>query len=352
LNSPTSTTDSRLVDVISGSQRYIKSCQQDNGAILWFDNGKLDPWGHTEAAMGLSICGDTTSAKKAYEWLWSSQNTDGSWFAKYYGDTSSTDNDYQKIDTNFVAYPACGLWHFYLITGDITFIEKSYPFIEKAIRYVISQQTGEGDIQWANSSSETLAKDALITACSSILRSLECAINVANLLGEKTDWEHAYKKLANALVHKPWRFDRSWESKARFSMDWFYPVLAGAYSINEAQLRLDSRWQEFIHPQFGCRCVSDEPWVTVAESCELTLALIASKKESMARTIFERLLQWQDVDGGFWTGYSFRDDVIWPQEKTTWTAAAALLAADALENLTPAASLFTTPSHLLFPEYS
>jgi hypothetical protein len=47
-----------------------------------------------------------------------------------------------------------------------------------------------------------------------------------------------------------------------------------------------------------------------------------------------------DEDGGYWTGYNFRDDVIWPREKTTWTTGAILLAADALTEHTGAARLF------------
>ncbi len=333
--------------------QYITSCQRDDGAILWFNGGKLDPWDHTEAAMALSIVGDHANFKKAFDWLVEHQNQDGSWFAKYYGETNAGDNnggdfDRFKIETNFVAYPACGLWHYFLISQDKSYIEQVFPCIERAINFIVSQQSPEGDIQWAISAKEKLPKDALITACSSILRSLECAIHLANTLGVKHHWHQSYNRLANALLNKPWRFDRTWEPKTRFSMDWFYPILSGIYKPTESQIRLESRWNEFIHPDFGCRCVNDEPWMTIAESCECVLALIASEQKEKALKIFEQLLRWQDEDGGFWTGYSFRDKVIWPKEKTTWTAAAILLALDALEGITPAANLFTTPSEFLF----
>ena len=39
-------------------------------------------------------------------------------------------------------------------------------------------------------------------------------------------------------------------------------------------------------------------------------------------------------------GVTFPDRVIWPDEKTSWTAAAVLLAYDALNDLTPASGLF------------
>ena len=86
--------------------------------------------------------------------------------------------------------------------------------------------------------------------------------------------------------------------------------------------------------------MSDEPWVTVAESCELTLALLAAGEHAKALSLFSWLHQFMDDDGGYWTGYNFRDKVIWPREKTTWTAGVILLAADALTEHSPASKLF------------
>lgn len=340
--------DDNITYIASEVNNYIQSCQLENGAIPWFKDGKLDPWDHIEAAMGLTIAGNYHSAKKAFYWLKENQNSDGSWYATYYG--LPDDLDGKKIETNFVAYPACGLWHYYLITQDIDFVKECMPFISDAIDFVVRHQTKEGDIQWAISDIESVPKDALITACSSILRSLECAIALAKQTHfYHQHWIKAYQQLSNALLNKPWRFDRTWEPKTRFSMDWFYPIISGIYTQDEAQARIDARWKDFIDEKYGCRCVSDEPWMTVAESCELCLALIASGRRAEAKKIFASLLQWQDEDGGFWTGYSFRDHVIWPTEKTTWTAAAVLLAADALKNMTPASQLFTSQSGLLFP---
>jgi len=39
-------------------------------------------------------------------------------------------------------------------------------------------------------------------------------------------------------------------------------------------------------------------------------------------------------------GVTFPDMVIWPEEKTTWTAAAVILAYDALYEISPAGHLF------------
>jgi hypothetical protein len=39
-------------------------------------------------------------------------------------------------------------------------------------------------------------------------------------------------------------------------------------------------------------------------------------------------------------GVTFPDGVVWPEERTSWTAAAVLLAYDALHDVTPAGKLF------------
>ena len=51
-------------------------------------------------------------------------------------------------------------------------------------------------------------------------------------------------------------------------------------------------------------------------------------------------------DGSYWTGYQFVLDIMWPDEKPTWTAGAIMLAADALTEYTPASRLFNQVSLL------
>jgi hypothetical protein len=38
----------------------------------------------------------------------------------------------------------------------------------------------------------------------------------------------------------------------------------------------------------------------------------------------------RDPDGSYWTGYVYPDAARWPEERTTWTAAAVVLASAAL----------------------
>ncbi len=318
---------------------FILRCQQQDGSIPWFEGSYADPWDHTEAAMGLSIGGEWDAAARAYQWLADTQLADGSWWAAY--KAGEIDNG-ERRESNFVAYIATGVWHHYLITHNKNFLKTMWPTVERAIEFVLSLQSEHGDIQWAVKPNGSPKMDALITGCSSIYKSLECAINIAATLDAETkEWTEARERLGDALRNKPERFDRTWESKARYSMDWFYPVLTGVLSQSQSQARLKERWDEFVEADLGCRCVSDEPWVTVAESCELTMALLAAGDHARAVNVYSWLHQWRLDDGSYWTGYQFVQDVLWPDEKPTWTAGAILLAADALTEYTPAAKIFT-----------
>ena len=180
-----------------------------------------------------------------------------------------------------------------------------------------------------------------MTGCSSIYKSLECAHNIAVTLNEsREDWLPARDRLGKALRSKPERFDRTWESKSRYSMDWFYPVLTGVYSGADARARLAARWDEFVEDKLGCRCEKQEPWVTVAESCELVMSLLAAGDHARAVEVYSWLQQWCTNDGSYWTGYQLVEDLLWPDERPTWTAGAILLAADALTEHTSASRLF------------
>ncbi|MAY36476.1 MAG: prenyltransferase [Spongiibacteraceae bacterium] len=323
---------------------FIKHVQRPDGLIPWFEGGHADPWDHVEAAMGLSIGGEYDAAEAAYDWLAENQLADGSWWAAY---RDGEVENRERRETNFVAYVATGVWHHYLITRRDGFLRRLWPVVDKAIGFVVSQQSRHGDINWAVDTDGQSMEDALVTGCSSIYKSLECAHNIAVTLGEnRAHWLTARERLGDALRNKPERFDRTWESKSRYSMDWFYPVLSGAYPKARAKEHLQKRWSEFVEQDMGCRCVADEPWVTVAESCELVMALLAAGDHARAVTVYSWLHQWRLKSGEYWTGYQFVEDLMWPDEKPTWTAGAILLAADALTEHTAAHHLFNRVSLL------
>lgn len=340
-------THPRSLSGLEQSAAYILRCQHKDGAIPWYPGGRLDPWDHTESAMALSITGHLRAAERAYLWLARNQRPDGSWLAHYFVDAGQNN----LRETNFVAYIATGVWHHYLIADDRAFLKKLYPCVAQAVEFVLRYQSEHGEIAWAVDDRGHGQEDALVTACASILRSLDCACQIAHTLGQDcSSWQAAAMRLRDTLLNKPERFDRTWPSKARYAMDWYYPVLAGMYPPAQGRQRLQQRWREFVVPGLGCRCVNDEPWVTMAETSELVIACVAAGEWSRAQALFDTLAQWCDLDGGYWTGYVYRDQVIWPEEKTTWTAGAVILATDALQQLTPACELFTCPLNL--PEWT
>jgi len=328
-----------LTPSLLSTANYIEQLQLPSGAVPWFAGGITDPWDHTEALMGLSVAGRFAAARRGLQWLADRQRADGAWFAAY-NDSEVVDGT--RAETNFVAYAATGLWHYFQITNDKQTLAKYFPMVAAAINFVLAQQQPTGEIYWAVDTKTGPSKDALITGCSSIFKSLDCAISAAMELGNSCDqWIQSKVLLGEALLHKPERFDRTWESKARYSMDWFYPILSGLVNGDAAKQRLADKWDVFVEPKLGCRCVSDQPWVTIAETCELIMACVAAGEQAKAHELFDNIQRFQLDDGSWWTGYVFTDDAHWPDEKPTWTAAAVLLAADALTGISPATGFFS-----------
>jgi hypothetical protein len=200
-----------------------------------------------------------------------------------------------------------------------------------------------GAIGWALRPDGTADGTALLTGNASLFQALRCGIALAGLRGEvQPDWEVAVTDLGTALRTRPDDFaDRS-----RYSMDWYYPVLGGAVTGAAARDRLAAGWDRFVVPGLGARCVADRPWVTGAETCELALALAVADQPDAALEQLTAMQHLRSDDGSYWTGLVFADGKRWPVERTTWTAAAVVLAADALTGATPASGLFPDPGAL------
>jgi prenyltransferase beta subunit len=320
---------------VATTTRFILSVQQENGEIPWSTGGKTDPWDHVESAMGLTVGGCHQEAKRAYAWSAQTQLDDGSWWS-YYENGKPQEGAYK--DSNMTAYIAVGVLHYFLSTRDTTFLREMWHTVSRAVDYVVSLQRPGGAILWAKRADGSVDETALLTGCSSIYISLDCALRMARILGEERPrWERARRELGEALRQKPHLFDLS---KSRFSMDWYYPVLCGAVTGNEAHQRIEKSWNNFIVPDLGVLCVCDHPWVTMAETAELVLSLCAVEHFDTAEMVLGWLTDKRYDDGAFWTGLTFPDGEIYTREKTAWTAAAVLLAADSLYDLTPASGLF------------
>ena len=320
-------------DQVRATAVSIAAAQERSGAIPWFPGGHVDPWDHVECALALSAAGLVEEAARAYDYLRLTQSRDGSWPCKV---TNGVVTDAAR-ETNQCAYVAVGTWHHLLITGDDRFAWRMWSTVRAATEFVLSRQTPRGEIGWVVDADGHGTSDALLTGCSSTYQALRCALALADWVGEsQPDWELDAGRLAHVIAEHPEGF----LDKGRYSMDWYYPVLGGAIRGDVGRERLDNLWDDFVVDPLGARCVSDEPWVTGAETCELVLALDTVGWDEQARKLFADIQHLREPDGSYWTGWQFAEQINWPDEHSTWTAAAVILAADALSRTTPGSGIF------------
>jgi hypothetical protein len=132
-------------------------------------------------------------------------------------------------------------------------------------------------------------------------------------------------------------------------MDWYYPVLGGAVLGDAGRDRLRQGWDTFVMDGKGTRCVSSNPWTTAAETCECVMAHLAVGEDAKARDLFEWIQVLRDDDGAYFTGIVYPELQHFPgNERSTYTAASVVLAADALSRTSPAWHLFV--DHAMLPE--
>jgi hypothetical protein len=302
----------------------IARVQRPDGSIPWYEGGQVDPWNHVEAAMALDVGGRQAEAARAYAWLAATQRADGAWHAAY-RDGAVVD---ATLDTNLTAYVATGLWLHLLSGAPEGDVRTAFAMVEHALGFVLAMQAGDGAVWWARDANGRPWRRALVTGSSSIHLSLACGSRLAGALGiAHPEWDAARGRIATALLTAPQNF---WD-KRRWAMDWYYPVLCGVVTGAEATDRLADRWDEFVVPDRGVRCVSDRPWITAAETCELALGLVRCGDVARAAELVEWAQHLRGDDAAYWTGANFTDGRIFPpDEQPTWTSAAVVLAADAI----------------------
>ena len=314
---------------------YIASVQRKDGEIPWSRWGKTDVWDHVESAMGLVVGGYFTGASRAYLWCKNKQLSDGSWWSTMWRGKPRKD---AYKDCNMVAYVATGLYQYYLASEDLDFVMSLWPMVERAIDFVLELEGPEGQIYWARKADGSVDTKALLAGSCSVYFSLGCGIELGKVVGERrADWNEARARLGRAICRKEEVFD---PSTRRYAMDWYYPVLCGALRNEEAVKRLENGWGQFVIEGTGVRCVCDRPWVTMAETSELVITLAAIGMKDVAREVFSWIANTRYKNGAYWTGFTLPDCRIFTKEKTTWTAASTLLAADILHGISGASELF------------
>ncbi len=325
---------------VAATAASIVAMQEPDGAIPWTIGEHVDVWNHVEAAMALLVGGEVEAAHRAYDWCLTSQREDGSWPMKLVaGEVEDASGE-----TNMSAYLAVGVWHHWLVRRDEDFVRRMWPAVRRGLDFVVGMQLPFGGIAWSQEAGGKVNAEALLAGSSSIFQSLRAGVALSELMGDpQPEWELAAGRLGHAVrEHRDLFLDKS-----TFSMDWYYPVLGGAVRGEDGHALIASRWDHFVRPGLGILCVDTNPWVTGAETAELAMALDSLGDRERALTLLRDIGHLRAEEGKYWTGYVYPDDVNWPVEHTTYTAAAVILAVDALSGTTPGADIFragTLPS--------
>jgi hypothetical protein len=323
---------------------WIASVQLPDGMIPWYPGGHADPWNHVEAAMALAATGRIAEAELAYDWLRSTQLPDGSWCLYYLQDGVEE----PRRDPNVCAYMATGLWWHHLLTGDVDVLERLWPTMERGVDWALALQTVGGEVLWSVDPDGRRGRFALLTSSSSIYHSVLCAARIADRLGRpRPDWVAAARRIADAIGGPSDGF----LGKDRWAMDWYYPVLCGALPVDQGRVRLAAGWDRFVMEGVGVRCVDDQPWVTAAETSECAMAHDAVGEHDRARLLLDWTAHLRAGDGAYWTGCVHPECVRYPGgERSTYTAAAVVLAHHVLAGGSAAAGLFRDGLELTVPE--
>jgi len=335
----TSHIDPSSLDGLNHLGEFLDDSQFLSGAIPCNQDGSHDPWDHLEAVMGLTTLGYKDQALNGLHWMVANQNDDGSWYNLY------QDNKPLELNkqTNYASYIAVAVWHFYLLNNDIHFLQNFWEPVKKGILFSLSLQHKNGAIAWNIDASEKIDEDYLLTGCSSIAKSLECAIAICQVLEHKSfesEWRDARSKLIVALENPAEIFDLK-KDRSRFSMDWYYPILGGINSKQRIISLIKMIKASFWIKGLGIKCVADEPWVTVAETSECSIAFKKIGEDKIALELLLNAIAIVDSQDIPYMGWQFHENIYWPEETPSWTAAACILAADANNQLTSGADLFT-----------
>jgi hypothetical protein len=321
---------------VAATGAALAATQEPSGAVPWTPGGHTDVWNHVEAAMAMLVAGQVEAAERAYGWAAAVQRADGSVPMKIVAGSVED----PSAESNMSSYLAVGVWHHWLVRRDARFVARLWPAVRAGLDFATSMQLPFGGIAWAREYADgrpaRVREEALLAGSSSIHHALRAGLALADLVGEpQPEWELAAGRLGHALRHHRDLF----LDKSTFSMDWYYPVLGGAVRGPAGSALIDSRWEDFVVPGLGVRCVDTNAWVTTAETCELVLALEALGRRDEARGLLVEVQHLRHHDGAYWTGLVYDDDVHWPAERTGYSAAAVVLALDALAGTTPGSDI-------------
>jgi hypothetical protein len=293
------------------AKNWIISNQSSSGAIFWDEKGKCDPWDHCECLIALAIYEEWEHFWKGVNWFFTNLNKDGLIYAEFKNEKPSKLH-HESHHAPYIIMP--------LIQASLIDQEQDYKKIlsneqllklENIFEALNDFKDEDGYFYWAKDSNG-YSDNSLITASMSIFLSM-----VAK--------DKNFPKFNIDMWQE--KFNRDGVDRSRFSMDFYYPFLAGIKNNKKEFLDL---LDNYYVKGLGVKCVAEEPWVTIAESSECVISALIHDNENIAKQIFHDIQQFQNKDGIFPTGYQYKMEIFWPEEDSTWTNAAVIIAAHAL----------------------
>ena len=171
-----------------------------------------------------------------------------------------------------------------------------WPVVWWAMELVLTFQRPDGAFRWGGDPSGAKFSEAQITGNASIFHALDCAIRIA---AEMRQPEEDFV-VAHAAPEPPSPNGWTPPSNPVGTLDGLVlPILGGAMRGERAQRHIAERWDEFVVPGKGARCVHHRPWVTGAETSELALALDALGDTADAIALVESIQHLRDPDGSY-----------------------------------------------------
>jgi|TARA_B110000977_G_scaffold180450_1_gene240100 hypothetical protein len=317
---------------------WIIHNQLIDGSIPWDEKGKCDSWDHSECLIALAIYEEWDAFDRGVEWFFSNLNSEGLIYSEF-SKQKPTQLNYQSHHAPYIALP---LLQRYLIDQKSENLDKYLPQLTTIFSSLLSFMDEDGMYHWSKDN-DGYSDNSLITASMSIAISVQAysaIIKILKIDSEDSHYEKDFKlglleDLKNLLDKSfwanseiPWaRFDRDGIDRSRFSMDFFYQSLARV-NLDKDFFKLGL--EHFYVQNLGIKCVEEEPWVTMAESSECIIATFLNYDKSLAIKMFDDILKFQNKDGIFPTGYQYKLDILWPNEQSTWTNAALIIAGNVI----------------------
>lgn len=307
---------------LRSAKDWILSNQNEKGAILWDQKGKWDYWDHCECLIALAIYQEWEAFDKGLQFCLSQLDEKGLVKSEYINEKVTKDFS----EAHHTAYIFLPLLQKYLIDKDLNYLQSFRKQIHLIYAALKKFKGEDGFYFWAQDENG-FSDNSLITATCSIELSRRAYNKICEILGD-TDYLDTSVAITSQNLNSK-KFNRDGVDRSRFSMDAYYPLLCECGNKADAEKVLEKFYVEGI----GVKCVVEEPWVTLAESSECVIALLKIGMETEAHKIFSEILKYKNSSGYFPTGYQYNLDIFWPDENSTWTNAAIIMAADCLYDI-------------------